>query len=331
MGRWGGGDAAEAAPAGERTAGGPDGRTNAKQWQHALAGGVAGLTSVLMLHPLDVVKTRLQVQDGTPRTELPAYRGMVDAMRSAMRTEGWRALYSGLSPALVGSAASWGIYFFAYNRAKERNRAWMGVRELSPGMNLLSAAQAGSLVCVLTNPLWVIKTRLQLQRGGGGPPGVNTLPAGAMRYTGLLHAVKCIAREEGLAGFYRGLGPSLLLVSHGAIQFMVYEELRRVATRGHSSVDQLGSTEISVMGAASKLAASLVTYPQQVIRSRLQQRNSRYALKYRTAWNTFKVTLRREGVPGLYKGLVPNVLRVMPSSAITFVVYENVIRMLSKL
>jgi len=85
------------------------------------------------------------------------------------------------------------------------------------------------------------------------------------------------------------------------------------------------------MGAASKLAASLVTYPQQVIRSRLQQRNSRYALKYRTAWNTFKVTLRREGVPGLYKGLVPNVLRVMPSSAITFVVYENVIRMLSKL
>lgn len=138
---------------------------------------------------------------------------MVDAMRSAMRTEGWRALYSGLSPALVGSAASWGIYFFAYNRAKERNRAWMGVRELSPGMNLLSAAQAGSLVCVLTNPLWVIKTRLQLQRGGGGPPGVNTLPAGAMRYTGLLHAVKCIAREEGLAGFYRGLGPSLLLVT----------------------------------------------------------------------------------------------------------------------
>lgn len=53
-------------------------------------------------------------------------------------------------------------------------------------------------------------------------------------------------------------------MSHGAIQFMVYEELRRLATRGHSSADQLGSTEISMMGAASKLAASLVTYPQQV-------------------------------------------------------------------
>ena len=69
----------------------------------------------------------------------------------------------------------------------------------------------------------------------------------------------------------------------------------------------------------------------QVVRSRLQQRATKYAMKYQTPWRTLRVTVQREGVGGLYKGLVPNVLRVMPSSAITFVVYENVMRALSRL
>jgi len=187
-------------------------------------------------------------------------------------------------------------------------------------------------VCLLTNPLWVIKTRLQLQRGGsfGSKPPVDVLRPGALRYRGFRHAVSCIAREEGILGFYRGLGPSLLLVSHGAIQFMVYEELKMHSERVLRK-ESLGSTEISLMGAASKLVASLVTYPQQVIRSRLQQRTTKYARKYRTTWSTIRITIKREGVGGLYKGIVPNVLRVMPSSAITFLVYEKTMRLLKEL
>jgi len=73
---------------------------------------------VLELHPLDVVKTRLQVQDGAGT--LPAYKGTRDALHRIFREEGWRSLYSGLTPALIGSGAAWGIYFFSYNRAKER-------------------------------------------------------------------------------------------------------------------------------------------------------------------------------------------------------------------
>eukprot|EP00951_Prasinocladus_malaysianus_P048549 scaffold659815_cov47-Prasinocladus_malaysianus.AAC.1 len=111
---------------------------------------------------------------------------------------------------------------------------------------------------------------------------------------------------------------------------MVYEELK-LAAQKLRKVDELSSSDISAMGAASKLAASLVTYPQQVIRSRIQQRSSKYAVQYRNGCSTLRITLKREGIMGLYKGLIPNVLRVMPSSAITFVVYENVIRTLSKL
>ena len=68
-------------------------------------------------------------------------------------------------------------------------------------------------VCLLTNPVWVIKTRLQLQRGAGwlARPG-TALPASARRYRGVVHAAREIAREEGFRGFYRGIWPSLLLV-----------------------------------------------------------------------------------------------------------------------
>lgn len=84
-------------------------------------------------------------------------------------------------------------------------------------------------------------------------------------------------------------------------------------------------------GALSKLAASVATYPTQVIRSRLQQRMDGRAagLRYSGVVDVVRKTLAREGVGGLYKGLVPNVVRVMPQAALTFLVYESVMRHLS--
>ena len=82
-------------------------------------------------------------------------------------------------------------------------------------LRLACQAQRGmrAQVCLLTNPVWVIKTRLQLQRGAGwlARPG-TALPAAARRYRGVAHAAREIAREEGFRGFYRGIWPSLLLV-----------------------------------------------------------------------------------------------------------------------
>ena len=205
-----------------------------------------------------------------------------------------------------------------------------------PPVTCARAEPAVVQVCLVTNPIWVIKTRLQLQRrrhfsalaaAQAYPPGQG--PA-AMPYLGFRHAVRQIARHEGLGGFYRGLGPSLIMVccrscwpctpglacssvgsctlprehkspgqtllcmlhslaqpqaalqqrssggaaaqvSHGAIQFMVYEELKQAClhfnawgaqSRGEQAV--LSSLQISLIGAASKLAATVSTYPLQV-------------------------------------------------------------------
>jgi solute carrier family 25 folate transporter 32 len=254
-------------------------------------------------------------------------------------TQGWRGLYAGLSPAVVGGTAAWALYFAAYAAAKARlSGSGVGMDSggapppLRPQQHLLAAAQAGALVSLLTNPLWVAKTRLQLQRRSAGGA-----VSGSLRpYGGLLDALRRTAAEEGLRGLYAGLGPSLLLVGHGAIQFAAYEALRERAhsARARSSAHtlqpvHLSSLEYGALGMASKLLASACTYPSQVLRSRLQQRRAAAAAGGAVA--AARALLASEGLRGLYKGWVPNVLRVLPSSAITFLVYEKTHQVLTAL
>uniref|UniRef100_A0A0R0KZK7 Uncharacterized protein n=1 Tax=Glycine max TaxID=3847 RepID=A0A0R0KZK7_SOYBN len=215
----------------------------------------------------------------------------------------------------------------SYDRAKQRyarNREG----KLSPGLHLASAAEAGAIVSFFTNPVWLVKTRLQLQT-----PLHQTRP-----YSGVYDAFRTIMREEGFSALYRGIVPGLFLVSHGAIQFTAYEELRKVIvdfkSKG-STVDNqnpdklLNSVDYAVLGATSKLAAVLLTYPFQVIRARLQQRPSGDGVpRYMDTLHVVKETARFESVRGFYKGITANLLKNAPASSITFIVYENVLKLL---
>ncbi|XP_020209267.1 folate transporter 1, chloroplastic isoform X2 [Cajanus cajan] len=145
-------------------------------------------------------------------------------------------------------------------------------------------------------------------------------------------------RGEGFSALYRGIVPGLFLVSHGAIKLTAYEELRKVtvdfkskrSTLHNQNPDNLlNSVDYAVLGATSKLAAILLTYPFQVIRSRLQQRPSGDGVpRYMDTWHVVKETARYEGVRGFYKGITPNLLKNAPASSITFIVYENVLKLL---
>ncbi|KAM3363735.1 folate transporter 1, chloroplastic isoform X1 [Capsicum galapagoense] len=294
------------------------------QWENATAGATAGLATVTFSHPLDVVRTRFQVYDGRI-SNVPAYRNTSHALFAIARTEGLRGLYGGFYPAVLGSTISWGLYFFFYSKAKQRylrNR-----EELSPGLHLASAAEAGALVCFCTNPIWLVKTRLQLQT-----------PNQIRPYTGFHDALRTIFKDEGWRALYKGLMPSLFLVTHGAIQFTAYEELRKVLVSLKAqenenplatAADLLDSVDYATLGASSKLVAVLTTYPFQVVRSRLQQRPSTTGVpRYMDSWHVVKETARFEGIRGFYRGITANVLKNAPAASITFIVYENVLNML---
>eukprot|EP00741_Cyanophora_paradoxa_P021902 tig00021428_g21142.t1 len=316
----------------------------------ALAGVCSGAFSTIALHPLDVVKVRLQVHEGLGRTtHIPHYRGTVHAFRTMVAEEGLAALYRGLAPATIAAAASWGCYFYGYQIMKDGMRQLRGGAELGMGDHFVCSASAGVIGVLLTNPIWLLKTRMQ------APPPTAPLPAArrgprpaqlqvgrpeALRegahYRGMLDGARRIAAEEGLRGFYRGVTPALALTCHGAVQFAAYEELKRVAERlawvGAGAAPGSDGVYLAI-GAASKLVATLATYPLQVVKSRIMQRPvGELALEERQRpWPTALRTWRNEGVRGFYKGLVASVLRTTPSAAVTLFAYEVALRHLTRL
>ncbi|XP_018059575.1 PREDICTED: mitochondrial folate transporter/carrier [Atta colombica] len=289
------------------------------KYEYFVAGISGGVVSTLMLHPLDLIKIRFAVNDGQT-TAAPRYHGLRNAIAQIVKTEGVRGLYRGVTPNVLGSGSSWGFYFFFYNTIKTSIQGGNSKKPLGPSMHMFAAADAGVLTLLMTNPIWVVKTRLCLQYAD------DVKMAESKKYRGMLDALKKIYKTEGIRGLYKGLVPGLFGVSHGAIQFMAYEEMKnKYYNYLNVPIDtKLSTTEYIVFAAMSKLIAAASTYPYQVVRARLQDHHH----NYRGTWHCIQCTWRYENWRGFYKGLSVNLARVTPATVITFVVYENMLHYL---
>ncbi|EXJ72035.1 uncharacterized protein A1O5_04538 [Cladophialophora psammophila CBS 110553] len=280
-----------------------------------IAGLSAGLISTVIVHPLDIIKTRLQV-DTSAHPLLNSSRAV---LRDILRNEGpsrLAALYRGLSPNLVGNSAGWALYFLWYREAQEVIR---NLRGYSPGQQLtavdyLTASSAsGLLAAVLTNPIWVVKTRM-----------LSTSASQRGAYPGLIYGLRAIYKTEGVRGFFHGLTPTLVGVSHGSLYFVAYEKLK--LRRKMSKRDRpLSNLDTIMASSLSKVFAGTVTYPHQLVRARLQTYNPSATTHVPGPGVVALINQiwRHEGFVGYYKGLFPNLLRVVPSTCVTFLVYEN--------
>ncbi|XP_077210633.1 nicotinamide adenine dinucleotide transporter 1, chloroplastic-like [Tasmannia lanceolata] len=301
-----------------RKPGAPSGRD---LFCNAFAGAAAGAISATVVCPLDVIKTRLQVQV-LPREPHSGHKGslIVASVKQIIKNEGIKGMYRGLSPTLLALLPTWAVYFTVYEQLKGLHRSQVdGNQQLPLGANMIAAAGAGAATAIATNPLWVVKTRLQTQ---GMRPDV-------VPYKSIFSALKRIAHEEGIRGLYSGLLPSLAGVTHVAIQFPAYEKLKYyLARRDNTTVDQLGPGKIAIASSLSKVLASTMTYPHEVVRSRLQEqgqsRNSEN--HYTGVIDCVKKIFRNEGIRGFYRGCATNLLRTTPSAVITFTSFEMVKR-----
>eukprot|EP01006_Ploeotia_vitrea_P036629 TRINITY_DN66042_c13_g1_i1.p1 TRINITY_DN66042_c13_g1~~TRINITY_DN66042_c13_g1_i1.p1 ORF type:complete len:348 (-),score=-51.90 TRINITY_DN66042_c13_g1_i1:60-1103(-) len=333
--------------------------------EHMFAGITAGLCSTIILNPIDVIKTRYQVHSERGN----AYTSVWNAVSTIARTEGIRGFCLGLLPASLASAISWGGYLYFYELSKNRKLQYLNRNnnnnnqiKLSSFDVLLSGVEAGSIMVFITNPLWLIKTRLQLQLENAHVE---------YKYNGFIDAFKTIIKKEGgIFALYRGILPALFLTTHGAIQFATYEYLKtkveilgwaNIMHKIHNNNDITSRAEIpmkitAILGIFSKLVATTVTYPYQVIKSRLQQRdtyieknstiennnahknkimnktlsNNRYILraKYNGMFDCIIQIIKNEGYRGFYKGYIANCIKVAPTAAITLSVYEYVLNVL---
>nr|XP_056710441.1 mitochondrial folate transporter/carrier [Euleptes europaea] len=286
------------------------------RFENLVAGLSGGVISTLVLHPLDLVKIRFAVSDGLELR--PKYNGIFHCLSTVWKHEGLRGLYQGVTPNVWGAGASWGLYFFFYNAIKSY-KTEDKLESLGATEHLVSAAEAGAITLCITNPIWVTKTRLVLQYEAGVDPSKR-------QYKGMVDALIKIYKCEGIRGLYKGFVPGLFGTSHGALQFMAYEEFKSKYNKhwNRPPDSKLSTLEYIAMAALSKIFAVSATYPYQVVRARLQDQHNRYS----GVVDVIRRTWRKEGVHGFYKGIVPNVLRVTPACCITFVVYEKVSQLL---
>ncbi|KAI5755196.1 hypothetical protein M8J77_014893 [Diaphorina citri] len=289
----------------------PDLLKNIK-YEHLLAGVTGGVTSTLILHPLDLLKIRFAVSDG--RSPNPSYNNLSNAVHTIFRQEGFKGLYKGVTPNIWGSGSAWGFYFLFYNTIKTWIQQGNTTKPIGPTMNMVAAAEAGILTLVMTNPVWVVKTRLCLQYANDKVPT-------SKRYSGMIDALHKIYSVEGIRGLYKGFVPGMFGVSHGAVQFMVYEEMKSHYTQyyGLPLDSKLSTLEYLSFAASSKLAAAVLTYPYQVIRARLQDQHH----NYRGTVHCITETWRYEGAAGFYKGLTPYLLHVLPNICLVLLIYEK--------
>ncbi|KAL8674613.1 MAG: hypothetical protein Q9168_000988 [Polycauliona sp. 1 TL-2023] len=275
----------------------------------AVAGFLAGVASTLVAHPLDVVKTRLQVDRASSSRTGTSSRLVKEILKNDGIVQGF---YRGLSPNLAGNSLSWALYFLWYSQTKAALQAhYADGSRLSYYDFFLASGLAGALTAICTNPIWVIKTRM-----------LSTAYRHPGAYRSISHGTREIYRAEGVRGFYRGLLPSLFGVSHGALQFMAYEQFKgHRASQLEREGRRLSTVDYLWLSGASKVFAGSVTYPYQVVRSRLQMYEAEQT--YKGARDVISQAWRQEGLGGFYKGLGPNLVRVLPSTWITFLVYER--------
>ncbi|XP_023170698.1 mitochondrial carrier protein Rim2 isoform X2 [Drosophila hydei] len=243
---------------------------------------------------------------------------IMQCLRYIVQNEGPRALFKGLGPNLVGVAPSRAIYFCTYSQTKNSLNSLGFVERDSPLVHIMSAASAGFVASTATNPIWFVKTRLQLD--------YNSKVQMTVR--------QCIERvyaQGGIAAFYKGITASYFGICETMVHFVIYEFIKSklLEQRNQRHTDTKSSRdflEFMMAGAVSKTIASCIAYPHEVARTRLREEGN----KYNTFWQTLHTVWKEEGRAGLYRGLATQLVRQIPNTAIMMATYEAVVYVLTR-
>ncbi|XP_061602070.1 mitoferrin-2 [Cololabis saira] len=278
---------------------------------HMLAGAVAGIMEHCLMFPIDCVKTRMQSLQPDPAAR---YRNVMDALRRIIATEGvWRPL-RGLNATAIGAGPAHALYFASYEKLKKTLSD-----VIHPGANSHLANGAAGCVATLLhdaamNPAEVVKQRMQMYNSP---------------YGGVLDCVRAIWQKEGSAAFYRSYTTQLTMnVPFQAIHFMTYEYLQELLNPHR----QYNPSSHMFSGALAGAIAAAATTPLDVCKTLLNTQES-LALspsgqsqgahrQISGLAHAFRTVYRLGGLQGFFKGVQARIIYQMPSTAISWSVYE---------
>ncbi|KZZ94322.1 Mitochondrial carrier domain protein [Moelleriella libera RCEF 2490] len=278
-------------------------------------GGVAGAVSRTVVSPLERLKILLQVQS----VGRDAYKLSVgSALGKMWKDEGWRGFMRGNGTNCIRIVPYSAVQFSSYNFYK-RNifEAYPG-QDLAPLTRLVCGGIAGITSVFFTYPLDIVRTRLSIQTASFAELGSKPAKMPGMWAT----LIQMYKTEGGMAALYRGIVPTVAGVApYVGLNFMVYESVRKYLT--YEGEQNPGAARKLLAGAISGAVAQTFTYPFDVLRRRFQINTmSGMGYQYKGVVDAVRVIIGQEGLRGLYKGIVPNLLKVAPSMASSWLSFE---------
>ncbi|KAL3523903.1 hypothetical protein ACH5RR_016737 [Cinchona calisaya] len=290
-----------------------------------LAGGVAGAVGKTCTAPLARLTILFQLQGMHSEVGSLKKASIWQEARRIIREEGFRAFWKGNLVTIAHRLPYSSISFYAFERYKNLLQLIWGVESRGESIStdlfirLVGGGLAGITAASVTYPLDLVRTRLAAQTN-------------VMYYRGIWHALCTISKEEGASALYKGLGATLLGVGPNlAISFSVYDTARTL-WQYHRPDDSTVLVSLGC-GSVSGIASSTVTFPLDLLRRRMQLEGAGGQPRvYKTGiYGTFRHIFKTEGFRGLYRGILPEYYKVVPSVSIVFMTYEKLKQLLSKI
>lgn len=280
---------------------------------HFALGSIAGAFGAFMVYPIDLVKTRMQNQRSSNVGQL-LYKNSFDCFGKVFRNEGLRGLYSGVLPQLVGVAPEKAIKLTVndivrgkFTEAKSGNIPFWA--------EMLAGGSAGGCQVIFTNPLEIVKIRLQVQG--------EAIRAAAREGEQLKKRTAIwIVRNLGLTGLYKGASACLLRdIPFSAIYFPSYAHLKKDFF-GESPQKKLGVLQLLTAGAIAGMPAAYLTTPADVIKTRLQVEARKGESTYANIGDCARKVFKEEGFKAFFKGGPARIVRSSPQFGFTLAAYE---------
>ncbi|XP_069576611.1 mitochondrial adenyl nucleotide antiporter SLC25A23-like isoform X2 [Brachyistius frenatus] len=273
-------------------------------WRQLVAGAVAGSVSRTGTAPLDRIKVFRQVHGSSD------FKGNVlSGFQFLVKEGGPWSLWRGNGINVLKLAPETAIKFTAYEQIKSLMRDSNETRSLRIHERFVAGSLAGATAQTAIYPLEVLKTRLTLRRTG--------------QYSGIADCAKQMLQREGVAAFYKGYVPNMLsIVPYAGIDLAVYETLKLSWLNRNRGLADPGVMVLVGCGAVSSTCGQLASYPLALIRTRMQAQASVKGAPRLSMLASLHSIVTQEGVAGLYRGISPNLLKVVPAVSVSYVVYE---------
>ncbi|XP_057462143.1 mitochondrial arginine transporter BAC1 isoform X1 [Actinidia eriantha] len=297
--------------------------TERESYKDYVAGLLAGVATVIIGHPFDTVKVKLQKYNTDAHGV--KYRSGLHCTARILKTEGVKGLYRGATSSFVGMAVEGSLIFGIYSQTKQLLEGELQSCKPRTSVIIPSAAFGGAIISFVLCPSELVKCRMQVQ-------GTDSLVPKSSRYNGPLDCVLKTVKTEGVTGIFRGGFTTLLRESIGnAVFFTTYEHVRyymhlqlKDASSNHSNLIDVGVGIMS--GGLGGIAYWSAVLPLDVAKTIIQTAPDRDST--RNPFQILNSIYRRSGLKGCYTGLGPTILRAFPANAAAIVTWELAVKIL---